>query len=280
VPLKSVAITSLNPLKIEVDIQSASTNDKIVSDDVVSLGAASREVNTLRRRYIAPKIAYAKISAFNQQGALIVGNGIPFDQTRDTAPIVPTKLDNAAVAQAIRDKIALPQGMMLRALDVSLNSDHVQLISLRLSVQKSGPTDDPIAVITEIVPKVIRQLRTEQGAEIASYYADLVDAQDQPLLTYVKNYMGIEDEASWWQAPGMSQDWFPHPADESVLYNTPMPSPAPQPGVTPTSLPSPAPQPGVMPTSNPYPAPEIPAASPTSANPYPVPITQPSTPSP
>lgn len=64
------------------------------------------------------------------------------------------------------------------------------------------------------LPLLVNRLNGEQGASISVIKVDLKDAQGRLLLKYMYD-LELETE-NWWQADGLSRDWFPHPPSPSA----------------------------------------------------------------
>jgi hypothetical protein len=211
IPVKSAVIASRIPFEIEIVLQSNSTGKLAMPDDALFEHITYREMARARRRGI--KIDSATVTIVNSIGKIITSSNIPVDKAIDTAPVIPSSADNATVVAAIHDQAPL-NGMTLDALDVSKDADGLHVIRINLSVQDIETANQALPSFMRSLPVVLNRLRTSQGAQIASFSVELVDANNQPLLKYAKDFLPSEEAETWWQAPDLTQSWFPHPISD------------------------------------------------------------------
>ena len=121
-------------------------------------------------------------------------------------------MDNTATAQVIRDQLPL-HNMPLDQLDVSSNPDGAQVLTIRLSVQYVQAANNSVPQFLSDLPNLLKNLNSEAGPQIAIYKVNVFDAKAQPLLKYAYDLQLAQE--TWWQADGMTQDWFPHPPPPS-----------------------------------------------------------------
>jgi hypothetical protein len=209
VPVKNINIQSRTPFRLEVTIQSTSQTQLAVPNDPILEMAVHREIAAARRR--GAKIDSVKVIVVNSQGQAIFWSDLPVDKAIDTTPHLFSSVDNATVATGIRDQVPL-NGMIFDRLDVTQDSDGTQVVTLKLSVPDIQTANRAIPAFMPALSGVLHNLRSGQGAQIATYTVEIIDAAGQPLLTYVNDYLPSEERESWWQAPGLTQEWFPHPA--------------------------------------------------------------------
>jgi hypothetical protein len=208
VPVKDVAIVSRIPFKIEITLQSASTGQFVAPDDPIYGAAAQREVAAARGRGF--KIYSLTLRIVNAQGQPITWADLPVDEALDTQPLLPSPLDDSVVAQVIREHLSL-DSMSLDRLDIGRDINGAQVITITLSAKDIETANQTVPTMMWTLRTLVEQLKTERAAQIASYRVDIFDAQGQPLLKYVRDDTASESRENWWQAPGMTQDWFPHP---------------------------------------------------------------------
>jgi len=232
VPVVSVDITSRIPFQIEIVIQSTSTNNLASPDDPLFEQAAHREVAFARRRGI--KIDIAKVTAVNRAGTPIFWSDIPVDTALDTVPAVPSQAKDTTITMTIRDSLPL-NGMTLDVLNTARDEDQHQVITIKLSVKDAATATVAIPPFMSALSRVLEQLRTTPGTQLGSCTVEIVDADKQPLLKYVKDFQPSAASETWWQAPNMPQGWFPQPIS--------VPADLPPPGGVETSIPNEPPYP-------------------------------------
>jgi hypothetical protein len=242
IPVISVDITGRVPFQIEIVFQSTSTNNLASPDDPLFEQAAHREIAFARRRGV--KIDIAKVTAVNRTGTPIFWSEIPIDTALDTIPEVPSQATDTTTTTTIRDSLPL-NGMTLDVLNTSRDEEEHQVITIKLSVKDAATANVAIPPFMGALSRVLEQLRTTQGTQLGSCTEEIVDADKQPLLKYVKDFEPSAASETWWQAPGMPQSWFPQPmsvpADlpPTVGVGTPIPSNEPPYPPPPPEHPSP-----------------------------------------
>jgi hypothetical protein len=219
VPVISVDITNRIPFQIEIVIQSASTSNLASPDDPLFEQAAHREVAFARRRGV--KIDIAKVTAVNSAGTPIFWSDIPVDTALDTIPAIPSRAKDSTVTTTIRDSLPL-NGMTLDVLNTARNEEEHQVITIKLSVKDVATATVAIPPFMSALSRVLEQLRTTPGTQLGSCTVEIVDADKQPLLKYVKDFQPSAASETWWQAPGMPQGWFPQPISVPADLPTPV----------------------------------------------------------
>jgi hypothetical protein len=232
VPVKRVDILNQNPLGIEVVLQSTSGSDRIAPDDAISQAIAQQEtIAALRHGFTIDNV---KITVENAQGKAIVWSELPIDTILNAAVTVPSKVDNTAVERDIHAQVPSDlDGVTLQTLDVALNEDQAQVIQITLSARDIDAANGVIERFMQPLSGTIQQLIRVKGASIASYRVDVVNNQGQPFLRYIGYTLGSNElRTSWWQADGVTQNWFPHPvpaqgSPDSLSPTPTKPYPAP-----------------------------------------------------
>lgn len=228
IPVIRVDITSRIPFQIEIVIQSASTNNLSSPDDPLYEQAAHREVAFARTRGV--QIDIAKVTAVNRAGKPIFWSEIPVDSALDTIPAVVSQANDTAITAAMRDSLPL-NGMTLDSLNTSRNEEEHQVITINVSVKDAESANVAIPPFMSALARELEQLRASQGAQLGSCTLVIVDANQQPLLKYVKDFQASAASETWWQAPSITQSWIPAPmsvpADLPPMDGTPIPSDEP-----------------------------------------------------
>lgn len=228
IPVKQIVVTSQIPLKVEVILQSTSNGSLIAPDDPIFAGVAEQE--TIRARSRQFEIDAVKVTTVNSHGEPISWSEIPIreDKGFDVVPLIPSQASNETVAQAVRDQAPL-RDLVVQRLDVDVSLDEYQthVITMTLTVQDIAAANTAIPAVILTLPAMMQDLERAQGARIASYRVVVFDGNGQPLLKYIRYSLSSEDHEQWWQADGVTQNWFPHPAPTSGPENqAPPPTPA------------------------------------------------------
>ncbi|MDP2859650.1 MAG: hypothetical protein Q8P50_16990, partial [Bacillota bacterium] len=211
VPLKSMRVTSRAPFRLEAIIQSESAGREVAPSDPLFTHAVEREVALARRRY-SVGIDWVKVVIVNAQGEAIYWSDVPAKALPDDVAL-PGRLADAQVAELVRSQLP-PSELQLQELSVSLDSNGARVLTIRLSARGIEAAN---RAIPEFSPRgrlfvLVDKINAEQGARIEICRLDVVDAEGRPLLKYVRDVALAQE--NWWQAPGVTQDWFPHPLPE------------------------------------------------------------------
>lgn len=218
VPVKEVSIANRIPFQIEITIQSLSTSEWVTPDDPIFGATAQREVAAAKRRGI--KIASVMIRIINVQGKTIALGDIPLNPALEAASVLPSEMDDTTLAQVIRSQVPVGN-MTLDKLEVARDTNSAQVITITLLSKDIETANEAVPELMWKLTGFVDQLKTEHKAEIAGYRVNIFDADGQPLLKYVKDFLASEAHENWWQAPGMTEDWFPHPPPPTLAPTAP-----------------------------------------------------------
>jgi hypothetical protein len=208
VPVRDIKITSRVPFQIEFTAQSASSTQVIEPDDPIYGALIQSELVSAQKRGV--RIDLVKMIIVNSLGQTIFWTEFPADQIQNTLPASPSKVDNMTAAKFIQDQLPL-NGLSLDVLDATQQLDGALIIKVTLSASDIETANKAVPIVMGTMSNLVGQLITKQGAQIASYKIEVFDVKGQPLLKYARVYSASEYQENWWQADGMTQDWFPHP---------------------------------------------------------------------
>lgn len=206
VPVKDVAVTGRVPFRVEITLQSTSDTEKVAPSDPIFEHAAHREVVLAQRRNDI-KFNVVKIIIVNVQGTPIYWSDVAVSAgSEKISP--PSDLNDAATSEVVREELAL-HGISLEELRVSSDAESAQTLTIRLSVPDIQTANSALPQFMLDLPALLEKLNAEKRTQIVICKVDLVDAAGQPLLRYVKDLQLSQE--NWWQADGVTQEWFPHP---------------------------------------------------------------------
>ena len=206
VPVKDVAVTGRVPFRVKITLQSTSDAEKVAPGDPIFEHAAHREVVLAQRRNDI-KFDVVKIIIVNTQGTPIYWSDVPVSAgSEKMSP--PSEPNDAAISEVVREELVL-HGISLEDLSVSSDAESVQTLTIRLSVPDIQTANSALPQFMLDLPALLEKLNAEKGTQIAICKIDLVDAAGQLLLRYVKDLQLSQE--NWWQADGVTQEWFPHP---------------------------------------------------------------------
>jgi len=218
IPVKQIDIINRSPLQIEIFLQGASLDDTVAPQDPIYAMDTIREITENRRNGV--QIDTIKVSILNAQAKVISWGIIPIDASVDRTPILASKINNNELDSRIRESVPLGK-MALDKLDVSNLINGTQAVTMTISAPDLQAANEAIFNLMQTLPQTIEQLKVNRGAAVTTYMVDISDSKGQPLLKYVRYYLPTQELENWWQAPGITQDWFPHPSVSTGASNKP-----------------------------------------------------------
>lgn len=232
VPVKDVTIDSKVPFQITIILQSSTTGDHGTGEDALNEYLAYREA------YLSDKFGLTLdsfiISLVNVNGD-VIGWEQRFLTLRYTNPdfSAPKNLDNQATETLLREQLDF-QGLQIDALTVTAGAgseQDVQTVSIRLTASSLQAANAAIpGLIGTLISHLSKINRDSDVALIAVCRLWITDNNGDILLSYLYDLeLGMQQ---WGMAPGVTDDWFPHPIE------TDSPTPI-LPTRTPASYPSP-----------------------------------------
>lgn len=196
--------------QVAVTLQSASATDVGTPDDPLFVSRVERELVLAKSRGV--EVKDLQLTVLNSQGKLLSTSQIPVEQTVDLSWLQPSVLSDTAAEQSIREQIekkAPLAGVSLDTLLVGSEKDGSRVLTLSLSAKDQDTANQSWAGLMIKLYGVVNETNTTQKAQISLVRVDLVDEAGKPLFRYV--YDVQRGNQSWWQAPGMTTDWFERP---------------------------------------------------------------------
>ena len=241
VPVKDVSIDSRVPFQITIILQSSTTADHRTDEDALNEYLAYREA------YLAHKFGLTldsfAISLVNVNGD-VIGWEQRFLTLRYTNPdfSAPKNLDNQATESLLREQLDF-QGLQIDELTVTTGAgseQDVQTVSIRLTASSLQAANAAIpGMIGTLISHLSKINRESDVSLIAVCRLWVTDNNGDILLSYLYDLeLGLQQ---WGMAPGVTDDWFPHPVE---TYSPPPVLPT----LTPPSYPLP-----LLPTLPAYP---------------------------
>ncbi len=217
IPIKSANVTSSLPLDIDVVIQSASTDDKSLPDDILYLHTIEREV-FLGKKHYSLDIQSLTMTLVNSEGKQLYGESDPVN--RFTGDIIPSKLEETTMTE-LRYTIENFAGQMtLSKLENTYDYYGMPWIMIDLQVKD-------IEEANRLLRECMQNLRSEietlnmQQTRIAVYEVTVYKAGGKLIFQDV-NDLQIHEER-WWQADGLDTIVGSHgpPSIPPINENTP-----------------------------------------------------------
>jgi hypothetical protein len=241
VPVKDVSIDSKVPFQITILLQSSTTGDHGTDEDALNKYMAYREA------YLADKFGLT-LDSFAISLVNVNGDVISWEQRfltlRYTNPdfAAPKNLDNQATETLLREQLDF-QGLQINELTVTTGAgseQDVQSVSIRLTASSLQAANAAIPGLIGTLISNLSEINQESDVSlIAVCRLWVTDNNGDILLSYLYDLeLGLQQ---WGMAPGVTDDWFPHPVE---TYSPPPVLPT----LTPPSYPLP-----LLPTLPAYP---------------------------
>jgi len=213
VPVKDVSIDSKVPFQITILLQSSTTGDHGTGEDALNKYMAYREA------YLADKFGLTLdsfiISLVNVNGD-VIGWEQRFLTLRYTNPdfSTPKNLDNQATETLLREQLDF-QGLQINELTVTTGAgseQDVQSVSIRLSASSLQAANAAIpGLIGTLISHLSKVNQESEVSLIAVCRLWVTGDNGEILLSYLYDLeLGMQ---RWGMAPGVTDDWFPHPVE-------------------------------------------------------------------
>lgn len=204
IPLAEITISSLIPLRLEINIKSLSESEKALPTDTINLYLVRRDVILARQQ--GYPIESFTLTLLNNQGKTIFWAETPVDAENLPTLLPPSNLDDVTTNKMVEENLNL-YGMSLK--DSSIySSDRMQTLVLRLTAASLEEANQAIPLFIPAIRPVLTGINA-QGAQIVICIVEVADGKGQLLLEYLIDLQ--QDSETWWMVDGLTQDWFPHP---------------------------------------------------------------------
>ncbi len=210
VPVKS---WSLEGTVLGVVLESASTSEVGTPEDPIHVSLAQREAFLAKSRGIGLEVL--KLEVTNAKGErLFVGETVldkELNPDWQTAEALAEAEALETVQAAILEKTDL-SGLKLAPLSLTSQSG---VRELHLSAVAAGVEAANLSTATLMMSlyNAVNDTNTLKNGQIALAFVDITDEGGKPLLKWI--YDAQRGTQDWWQAPGMTTDWFETPAPRS-----------------------------------------------------------------
>jgi len=206
VPIKSIQIVSRLPFKLEIQLQSQSKNQIATPDDATFEALVERELAVAHRRDI--NIDAVKVSILNANGTAIFWADVPVRS-------LPQKQERRISTDEAKGLLStqLPlNGMKIATVQVSETQDGDRVLTANVSADSVAQANKALPGLMGNLPRIVEDANGK-GAAISVFNLNIQDQKGNVLLKY--SFDAELQQESWWQAEGVSQDWFPHPPTAS-----------------------------------------------------------------
>jgi hypothetical protein len=200
---------SVDGSTLAVTLKSASMTSVGTPDDPIHLSLVQREAFLAKSRGI--DLSNLQLKVINAQGEVLFAGDIVLDKKLDAdwsaaAALSETdtvlELGSALTAKADLSGLSLDP-IILKA-DSGTRELHVSAVAFDVKSANLSTTSLMISL-----RRAINDMNSLRGAQIAIARVDITDAKGEPLLKWI--YDVQRSAQDWWQAPGMTTDWFETP---------------------------------------------------------------------
>jgi hypothetical protein len=203
---------SLEGTALKVFLSSASTGVVGTPDDPINLSLVQREAFLAKSRGV--DLARLQLEVTNARGETLFVGDIVMDRNLDQSWSRTEALAEADTLETVRAAITEKTDLSGLALGpvtlTSRNGSRVIRLNAVASDAKSASASTASLMIS--IYNAVNDTNTLKNGQVALAFVDITGKQGEPLLKWV--YDAQRGTQDWWQAPGMTTDWFetPRPA--------------------------------------------------------------------
>lgn len=232
VPIVSVSLVSRIPFTVGIVVQS-SGRDLASPDDPIYQHIVVREATLAQQR--GYKVDLVQITVIDNQGKVIISGKVIIPENTIATSLTAEALDNPTVASLLRQELST-YGMSIHSIDVSSDSSGVQQAIIDLQARDLQQANSALPMFMfGVRTSFFGRFNDTHHTNLKIVYVNLNNSTGERLLKYV-NDLQLRNE-NWWQAPGLTQEWFPHPPVSIPPAATPNPSATSAPAPTPRTYP-------------------------------------------
>lgn len=212
VPVRNVEQTSILPRQITVTLASTSSNSQVTPEDPRYSAIVQQEAASLKRNGAA--IDYLQIVILNTKDEEVMHADLSADQALEPPSSIPSNAEDTALAGGLRAQMQLGD-MTLDQLQVTKTAEGHQLVQMNLTASNLEVVNRSLGSFMTTMKRTTNQMH-DKGTALAGVSVDIFDPAGKPFLRYTLTYLSSRASETWWMAPGVTQDWFPHPAPTSA----------------------------------------------------------------
>jgi hypothetical protein len=209
VPVKS---WSLEGSTLKVAMQSAGAEEVGTPDDPINLSLVQREAFLAKSRGL--DLARLQIEVTNAKEQTLFVGDIVLDKELDSSWSKTEALGESDTLEAVRGAITGKtdlSGLTLGPLALTSDTGWREIRLSAVAADAKSASASTASLMINLY-NAVNDANTLKNGQIALAFADITDKQGEPLLKWI--YDAQRGTQDWWQAPGMTTDWFetPRPA--------------------------------------------------------------------
>ena len=211
-PVKDFAVGEWPSAVVRLVLQSASSTDKLAPEDPGYEHAVDRVLALALRDGLG--VALLDLTIVNTEGKPIHwALGMPVNQAFLNRGYPASKMGEYEVGDWVRQALPL-HGLSLDDVRVARDADNWDEVSVRLSATDVAAANPSLAAFMRETLDQVEMFNSGRRGQIAILRVELVDDHGQLLLRHVRDYQLWQEH--WWQAEGMTEEWFPSPLPEQA----------------------------------------------------------------
>jgi hypothetical protein len=206
VPVKSWALEGTTLL---VTLQSASSTTVGTPDDQIDLSLVQREAFLAKSRGV--DLSALQLTMNNALGKTLLAGIVPLDKKLDaawSAEPAQSEVDAAAAVKTALFSTKDFSGLAVGKIQVASDSG-VRELSIAVTTADVKAANLSTSAFMTSVRNTVDDLNAGKGVQIALTRVRITDEEGAPLLNWM--YDSQRGSQDWWQALGMTTDWFESP---------------------------------------------------------------------
>ena len=204
----------LDGTSLSVSLTSKSTTEVGTPDDPINLSLVEREAFLAKSRGV--ELSELKLDVTNANGTSLFVGTIVLDKTLDPAWASDEALPQAETLAALQSGLAAKTdlaGLTVKRFELSATDGARELVIAATASDVKTANQSTAAFMTGLYV-LIENLNAGKQAQIALARVQITDENGQPLLNWICD--GQRHAQNWWQAEGMTTEWFETPGPETA----------------------------------------------------------------
>jgi hypothetical protein len=204
----------LDGTSLSVSLASKSTTEVGTPDDPINLSLVEREAFLAKSRGV--ELSELKLDVTNANGKSLFAGTIVLDKTLDVTWASAKALSETETLAAVQSGLAAKTdlgGLTVKQFELSATDGARELRIAATASDVKSANESTAALMTGLYG-LLENLNAGKQAQIALARVQITDESGQPLLNWI--YDGQRHAQNWWQAEGMTTEWFETPGPETA----------------------------------------------------------------
>jgi hypothetical protein len=206
-PVKEFAVGEWPSAVARVVLQSASSTDKLTPEDPGYEHAVDRVFALALRDGL--RVSLFDLTIVNTAGKPIHWTlGMPVNRAFVSRAYPASKMGETEVGEWVRQALPL-RDLALDDVRVARDADGWSEVDVRLSAPDVEAANSSLGAFMRETLDRIEAFNAGRSGQVATVRIEVVDGRGRLLLRHVRDYQLWQEH--WWQAEGMTNEWFPSP---------------------------------------------------------------------